>query len=201
METQNVQRIEVAPVKRCLLKVKVEGVEGSTYIPHRLNAETVSGFTDREMGASKKKVLRNLGTEYESCFYYTPDNKYGVPAAAFTSAILFAAVACNLPKTQIKRAVRILGDVLPLGYSAVNKRIDTVRRSGMTAAPDIRHRPEFLDWHTTLTIEYDSNQISPDQIINLINQAGFSSGIGDWRPSSPKSSGTHGIFKVVGDSA
>jgi len=191
-------KIIVQAINRKALKIKIQAIEGSTYIPHRLTDEAVEKFMGREIGQTKKKKIRNYDQEYESSFYYTEKKEYGIPTSAFTSAILNAAVACNIPKTQIKRAVRVLGEILPLKYAKVRKRIDHPRRSGITSAPDTRVRPEFVDWSTTLFIEYDSNQISPDQIINLVNQAGFSSGVGDWRPSAPKSSGIHGMFKVVG---
>ena len=199
MESEKETQIIVQGIKRKMIKIKVKAVEGSTYIPHKLSGEAVANFMGREFGKTKKKEIRNLDKEYESCFYYTKDKKYGIPAGSFAGAVLNAAVACNIPKTQIKRAIRVLGDILPLKYDKVEKRIDYPKRSGRNSTPDTRARPEFFDWETTLLVEYDENQISPDQIINLVNQAGFSSGVGDWRPSSPMSSGTHGMFKVVGE--
>jgi len=196
-ETEN--SIKIQSINRKGLKIKIESVEGSTYIPHRLTDEAVDKFMGREVGETKKKKIRDFDNEYQSCFYYTENKKYGIPASAFMSAILNAAVACNIPKTQIKRAIRVLGDILPLSFKEVKKRVDHPRRSGMTSAPDTRVRPEFVEWSTDLIVQYDANQISPDQIINLVNQAGFSSGVGDWRPSAPKSSGTHGMFKVFQD--
>ena len=193
--------ILVQAIRRKAMAVKVKSIEGSTYISHRLSTEAVDKFTGREtgtIGPQNKKKIRVLDEEYESCFYYTDTHKYGIPAAAFMSAFLDAAVACNIPKTQIKRAIRVLGDIYPLKYDKVNRRVDHPKRSGMTGSPDIRHRPEFVNWNTTITIEYDSNQITPEQIMNLINQAGWSCGVGDWRPSAPKSSGTHGMFEVEG---
>ena len=198
MKTKNeTSEILITPVEKKVLNVKIAGVEGSSLITHRLSEKTVGGFMNREIGKTNKKKIRNYDEEYESCFYYTPDKKYGIIASAFMASILDAAVACKIPKTQVKRAVRILGDILPLKYKKINRRIDYPRRSGRNGTPDTRHRPEFIDWSTTLTILYDANQITPDQIINLINQAGFSSGVGDWRPSAPSSSGTHGMYRVI----
>jgi len=179
--------------------VKVKSRMGSTYIPHKLTPENVRefGVFKKQMGQSVKKTLRNLDAEYESCFYRTVDGKYGIPAASFAASILDAAVACMIPKTQIKRAIRIIGDIYELKYEKLNKREDVVRQSGMTKAPDIRIRPEFINWSCDIAVQFDENQISGDQIVNLINQAGFSTGVGDWRPGAPKSSGTHGMFEVV----
>jgi len=192
------QNIQVQPINKGVLVINVGSIEGSTLITHRLTDEAVSKFMGREIGEAKKKELRNYDEEYESCFYLTEDGKYGFPASGFMASILDSCVALGIPKTQIKRAVRILGDIYEIKYKKVRRRIDHPRRSGRNSTPDTRHRPEFIDWSCELIIQYDINQISPDQIINLINQAGFSTGIGDWRPSSPKSSGTHGMFKVLG---
>jgi hypothetical protein len=192
------QEIKVQKINLHTINVKVGSIDGSTLISHRLSSEQVAEtITNREIGKTSKKKLRDFNKEYESCFHYTTDKKYGYPAMGFMNAILNACIPLGIPKTQIKRSVRLLGDIYELKYKKLNKRIDSPRRSGMNAAPDTRYRPEFVDWECTLVVQYDSNLISPDQIINLVNQAGFSSGVGDWRPSSPKSSGTHGMFKVL----
>lgn len=189
--------IVLSPIKKRLMKVKVKSVKGSTYIPRRLNPETVSDFTRRETGASDKKKLRDFEKEYESCFYYTNDGKYGVPVSAFVKAVLDTCVALNIPKSKVKRAIRFLGDITPITYKKLSKRIDNPRRSGINSAPDERHRPEFIEWSTELLVQYDEDQVSPEQIINLLNSAGFTTGIGDWRPGAPRSTGPHGMFEVA----
>ncbi len=195
--TNKNETIQIQPINKGVLKVKIGSIEGSTLITHRLTDEAVAQFMGREEGKTTKKMLRDYDAEYESCFYYTADKKYGFPAGGFMGAMLDACVPLDIAKTQIKRSIRLLGDIYELTYKKVNRRIDHPRRSGRNSTPDTRHRPEFIDWSCELILQYDMNQITPDQIINLINQAGFSTGIGDWRPSSPKSSGTHGMFKVL----
>ena len=197
VEPSTTSTIVIKPLNTKIFTIDVCAITGSSLISHRLDGDVVEAFMKREIGEAKVRQVRSYEKEYESCFYYTLDKKYGIPAASFMNAMLDAAVACNIPKTQIKRAIRVLGDVLELKYKKINHRVDYPRRSGRNSAPDTRHRPEFIDWSCTLMIQYDESQISPDQIINLVNQAGFSSGVGDWRPSSPSSSGTHGMFKVV----
>ena len=178
------------------MTVIVQGVEGSSFISHRLAPESVSSFTSRETGKSKKKELRDYDAEYESCFYYTEDGKHGIPAAAFMSAMLQACTDLEVAKTQIKRNVKLLGDIFEIENSTPKRRVDNPRRSGMNSTPDVRHRPEFYDWECELMVQFNASNVTPDQIINLINHAGFSVGVGDWRPSAPKSSGNHGMFKV-----
>jgi len=189
-------QILVQRINKAHMEVTVKSIEGSSYISHRLTKENVEKFTSRETGKAKKKELRDFDAEYESCFYYTEDGKYGIPAAAFTGAMLNACTDLEVTKTSIKRNVRILGDICELKYKKLNRRVDNPRRSGMNSTPDVRHRPEFINWELKLLIQYNADFISPDQIYNLINHAGFSTGVGDWRPSSPKSAGSHGMFEV-----
>jgi hypothetical protein len=196
MTKDNSELLQLKPIKTKLIKIQVEAMPGSSYIPHRLDGGVVSDFTMRETGGVDKKKLRDFDKEYESCFYKTHDGKYGIPSASFMAAILDSCVALNIPKTKVKRAIRLLGDVIELEYKGLNRRIDNPRRSGRNSTPDVRHRPEFIDWSVELLIQFDEEQVTPEQIINLVNSAGFTSGVGDWRPSSRKSCGIHGMCRV-----
>jgi len=193
-QSATVQRPNLA-----VCKIHIKAIPGSTLISHRLDLKVVEDFTAREFGKTKKKELRDLDKEYESCFYYTDDKKYGYPTAAFFGAVMDTAVNLDIPKTQLRRGLRFLGDITLLKYKNINRRKDVVTNDGISKAPNIRHRPEFVDWSCELIIQYNKDIISIDNIVNLLNHAGFSSGIGDWRPSAPKAKcpGTHGMFEVT----
>ena len=72
-------------------------------------------------------------------------------------------------------------------------RQDMVRLAGKTS--DIRFRGEFTNWEATLTIKYNAGVITPEQIINLLNIAGFAVGVGE---SRPEKDGQWGTFQVIG---
>ena len=63
-------------------------------------------------------------------------------------------------------------------------------RVGMGTA-DLRYRPEFKSWSISLPIEYNADAITLEQIVNLVNLAGFGVGIGEWRPERD---GQYGMF-------
>jgi len=182
------------------INVNLEALPGSTYIQHRFSMQTIEDIVERELAGAvtkkPKRKYRSLDEEYESCFWYTDDGKNAIPTAAFIGAIMFAVTDLTISKALVKRTVRILGEVVPIRFKKINRRIDRAVR-GTFKVPDIRHRPEFVDWSCTVPVTYNADTITADQVVNLFNIAGFSSGIGDWRPSSPKSSGQHGMFKVV----
>ena len=59
---------------------------------------------------------------------------------------------------------------------------------------DIRYRCLFNNWSAKLTVKYNSDSISDEQILNLFELAGFSAGIGEWRMER---GGTFGSFTLV----
>ena len=67
--TEEKNTIQIQPIVKGVLKVKIGAIEGSTLITHRLTDEAVDEFMGREIGKSGKKKLRNYDNEYESCFY------------------------------------------------------------------------------------------------------------------------------------
>jgi hypothetical protein len=69
---------------------------------------------------------------------------------------------------------------------------DNVRLGGKTA--DLRYRPYFSGWSILLKITHNANVITQEQVVNLLNLAGFSVGIGDWRPEKD---GNAGRFHVA----
>jgi len=58
---------------------------------------------------------------------------------------------------------------------------------------DIRYRPQFDEWRVKITAEIDSELLTMQDIANLVNRAGFSVGVGEWRPEK---SGEYGRFEI-----
>jgi hypothetical protein len=59
---------------------------------------------------------------------------------------------------------------------------------------DLRYRGEFFPWAARLQVRFNANVLSPAQILNLINTAGFAVGVGEWRPER---GGQSGLFHVA----
>jgi len=70
-------------------------------------------------------------------------------------------------------------------------REDMVRIAMGTA--DIRYRGEFKQWKVRLLVRYNASVLSPAQIYNLFNLAGFGVGVGEGRPEK---NGSWGMFHV-----
>ena len=119
--------------------------------------------------------------------------RFGFPTVAFKSAAVDAGYQSGIlaKKTTARGAFHIVGEMAEI-EGTPEMREDMVR-IGMGTA-DIRYRGEFKKWSTTLTIRYNKNAISDEQIINLINVGGFACGVGEWRPGKD---GSYGMFHVA----
>jgi hypothetical protein len=75
-------------------------------------------------------------------------------------------------------------------------REDTPRNA--TGVADLRYRNEIRNWRAELVVEFVSQVLNKESVIALVD-AGGNGGVGDWRPSAPKSkTGTFGQFRVEG---
>lgn len=91
-------------------------------------------------------------------------------------------------------AFHVIGDLVEIKGSRPAMRTDFVRVGRFSQrTADIRYRAEFKEWRVDLRILYNMRVISKEQIAHLLNLAGFSVGIGDWRPEK---GGQFGMFEV-----
>ena len=80
----------------------------------------------------------------------------------------------------------------------ISMRRDIVRLENGVA--DIRFRAFYPKWKAKVHVQYNKRAISQEQLLALIDAAGFGVGIGEWRPGAPKSeSGQFGCFCVKTD--
>jgi len=77
----------------------------------------------------------------------------------------------------------------------ISMREDVVRLANGNA--DLRYRAIYPNWRAKVPVVYNSRMLSRDQLLALIDAAGFGVGIGEWRPGAPQSqSGQFGCFVV-----
>lgn len=154
----------------------------------------------------KKKKIADPQEQYEKSIYYLSDGKTcGFPAVAFKAAMVTAAYRTyKMPMTTTRSAFHVLADDPATGLVRITgehrMREDMVRVGGIQKVASPRYRAEFPVWGATLTIQFLADVISEKQIIGLANAAGFTCGVGEWRPEK-SNSGSFGLFRVVGSNA
>jgi hypothetical protein len=79
--------------------------------------------------------------------------------------------------------------------AGISMREDVVRLANGSA--DLRYRAIYPNWRAKVPVVYNSRMLSREQLLALIDAAGFGVGIGEWRPGAPQSqSGQFGCFVV-----
>lgn len=69
-----------------------------------------------------------------------------------------------------------------------------VKRAKVGTAKHVRVRPRFDNWTVSGTLTVTEDTITTEVLERILSHAGAFAGIGDWRPSSPKSPGPFGRF-------
>ena len=162
-------------------------------IVHRFSEKQKRKMLDKQMGvASEGREFKDPEADFRESLYTLPGGKYGFPAIAFKSAGVTACTSLgkSVTKTAARQAFHVIGDLIEI-VGTPTMREDTVRVGQGTA--DIRYRGEFKEWSCELTIRYNARVMSDEQVINLLNVAGFAVGVGEWRPERD---GQYGLFHV-----
>ena len=185
-------------------KLALRVVGDSPLITHRWSEKAKRQILDKQMKKGKQaKEAKDPFRDFIDSLYWLSEQptqvteaslakaSFGFPCVGFKAAAVTAASETDgMKMTQARRRFHVDGEFAEL------KGLPTMRedmvRIGMGTA-DIRYRGCFQTWETELTISYNAASISPEQIVNLFNLAGFGVGIGEWRCEKD---GSYGRFHI-----
>lgn len=179
------------------LELRIEGV--SPLIVSRFDEKAKEQMLAAMQTKTRKvKEPKDPEKEYQRRRYILPDGRDGFPAVGFKAAIIggarqFEGVTMTALKSQlyvhgegVEMLVPIEGDI--------SMREDAVRVGNGVA--DLRYRPMYWPWSATVRVDFLAALLSPESVVALA-LAGGMGGIGEWRPSAPKSlTGSYGRFTV-----
>jgi len=192
---RNKKKQEIAEIS--LPKLEIEEavfnlVGESPLIMHKWSAKAKKMILDKQtQKATKGRAKKDPKQDYKDTIYYDEDGDYAFPSIAFKCAAVRAGVQLDMKMTHLKTVFHVVGEFVKI-KGKPNMREDMVR-VGMGVA-DIRHRAEFKNWKASVTVAFNKNTISAEQIANLFQVAGFGVGIGEWRPEK---NGSYGRFRIV----
>lgn len=193
-ETKNQVTIPEADLKTISLAIR--GIPGSTLLMNRFSEDAGQKIKDTQLNKPKKKCPKDPDKVFKGSQYRTADGKLGVPALAFKAAMVRAAKIAGENMTDMRTGFHVIGNIIPF-----TKHSKAIAREDFLSLPaggrDWKIRTEIESWELKVTITFNNNFISADQLANLLSLAGFHCGILDNRPNSPKSSGNHGLFQMA----
>jgi len=188
-------KVNVMPLNLGTLKLKIVG--DTPYMPEPMDMAVLERYDKKKSKQSYKKDDISEEEKVKEKYYFTDDGKKGIPARAFYNAMIRASSYLFDKKDggmrNIKEGILITGNVLPLEYKKEEVVEHWGRMSGQTKAPRKILRNAFYDWKTTVEVRYNQSQLSPEQVFNILNWAGFHIGVGAFRKER---TGNYGMFHV-----
>jgi len=194
-------KILIPKVESAFLQLSIEGT--TRLVVHKFSEKTLRQMADKQQGKGQtKKPPKDPQQEYEQALYHLPKSTkkkpvYGFPAVGMKKAMVSACrFAQGITMTYARMAFHVVGtddDDLMTIQGNPERRMDAVR-VGPQKVADLRYRPQFQKWCLAFIVRYNTRAITPEQLANLVNLAGFHVGLGENRPE--KSGGSWGTFQV-----
>jgi len=174
--------------------VNVTLIGDTPLIVHRWSEKAKKQMLDKQMKkATAGKEAKDPERDFRESLYVLEDGSYGFPIIGFKAAAVTACTSIgSMTKVAARQAFHVDGEFAVIEGDEPTMREDMVR-VGMGTA-DIRYRGEFRNWFTTIAVKYNANVMSAEQILNLMQTAGFAVGVGEWRPEKD---GQYGRFHVA----
>lgn len=192
---KNLNEVAIPDVEVVTLGTWVIG--DSPLLSHAFSERAIDEMLSKRMKIDLKTVRKptNPEEEFKSSLYYTHKGECGIPAVAFKEAMVGACrLVDGLSMQKARSLFFVLGDILKIYGSAPRMRRDIVRLNGKSA--DVRFRGEYTKWAVKLAIKSHAGGLSTTQLLGLLQLAGYTCGVGDWRPEK---GGSMGMFHVGSD--
>ena len=192
------QAIRLSPIRRQTIHVEVEGL--TPLIVHKFSEKAKRQMLEDQV-KTKTKAKRDPqdpDKEYNAARYILPDGRDGFPAVGFKAAIVGAARFYDgISMIALKQAIYIQGvgseQLIPI-IGDPQMREDVTRVGQGTA--NLRYRPEYWPWRVMIPVSFVPTMIDAESVLALVDAAGMG-GVGEWRPTAPKSAtGSYGQFRV-----
>lgn len=199
-------KIEITAPNFKLLPVRVEGTSPLMMNKFSHKAQTMIREKQESENTTKRtRTPKDYAAEYNAARYVSNDGWDGVPAATFRNAMISACrMVSGLSMVKAKGLLFVKAQGLDSEHGTSLVRIhgkpvhDTRPVRLESGVADMRNRPRYDSWACDLDVEYDADQLSAQDVANLLARAGAQGGIGEMRPSAPNSNGGEfGLFKVT----
>jgi hypothetical protein len=196
--------IELPPLALETIEIPLIGV--SPLIVHAWSEKAMRAMADKQQKkATKGREAKDPFADFAGSLYWlskkpeTPTGedieaaKFGLPSIAFKNAAVTACTSTGaITKVAARQAFHIDGEFVEIIGPPPAMRED-VARVGMGTA-DLRYRGEFDPWGVRIKVQINTAVISAEQVVNLLNLAGFAVGVAEWRPER---NGPFGRFRVA----
>lgn len=209
VETPEKATFTVTPPKMVVAQIHIRGTaplvlcKFSAKSREQMRAKQAEGKTAKSRKATEPKQFDQI---YEQARHISTAGRDGIPAAAFRAAMISACRLVGLKMTLAKLSLFIIPDAFDRdeGTGLVHithgepRVFESIGRNA-TGGPDIRVRPQWAPgWEAVVTVQWDADQFTPTDVLNLMARVGMQVGVGEGRPDSRDSAGQGwGTFMIM----
>jgi hypothetical protein len=204
------EKVQITPPKIRSAKFRIVGT--APLVQNKFSQRALEAMAaDQAAGPASKKRGKRDAKDFDACVreatHYAEQGWAGIPASAFRAGLISTCRLLGFPMTLAKLSVFVQADgyerdrfgVQPLVKITKGKpeRTDFAVRNA-TGVADIRPRPMWSEgWEAVVTIRFDEDQFTLEDVTNLLARMGEQVGIGAGRPDSKDSAGMGwGTFKI-----
>jgi len=207
MKPTNTEEVTIKAPNIRALEIQITGT--APYVQARFPQKARQMMRDKMAAGSsaknkKNRAARDFNDDYEQSMHRATEGWVGIPASAFRAALISACRLVNFKMTLAKMSLFVLAqgfdkeDGTPLIKIAGKPEACEHMVRNATGVADIRVRAMWRDWSARLTIQYDADQFTQTDVVNLLHRVGTQVGIGEGRPDSKASAGMGwGTFSVA----
>ena len=188
--------ITLETMQQSILTTRIKSI--SALIEHKWSEKAKQMMRDKHQGVKvKNRDVRDPEQEFKDAAYVCEDGRFGFPAGGLKRCLINSAHKdIGLEKTLLRKSLFIIPDDAVNNLCAFESDDPIMREDivkvGM-GSTDLRYRPEFRNWSMTVRLQFDSQSLTKNTILNLIQRAGFGVGLGEMRPEK---GGEYGRFEV-----
>lgn len=194
---QTAVQIKPANIQQAVFKIKGT----APYVQARFSAKAMQAMKEKMLAGStakgkKVREARNFEEDFEQAKHVSEQGWVGIPASSFRQAIISACRLVGFRMTLAKLSVFVAADGFDRvdGIPLIKLQAPEPERTEMavrnaTGVADIRVRPMWREWAADVTVSYDADQFTLQDVTNLMQRVGMQVGIGEGRPDSRDSAG------------
>jgi hypothetical protein len=198
--------VVISPPNFQVAKVKIVGV--TPYVMNKMSSENRRKMMEKQEAGERskkgaKRQPKDFNAVYEGAMHIAKAGWHGIPASSLRAAMISACRVVGFQMTRAKLCVFVEADGIDDDDGQPLVRIHgKPRRRDMAVkladgSTDIIARPFFDEWHAIVTLKWDADMFSAEDVLNLLSRAGQQVGVGAGRPDSKASTGMGwGTFRV-----
>lgn len=170
----------------------LRGMPETPLVIHAFAEKAKQEIRDKQQKKAKKvHEGRKPLEESEAAKYFDEAGRECAPITAVKKAIITAATAFkDLTKVGLRQAIFVrpqdgYGLLVPIEKYDGSAAVGAMREDAVTIGINTRgltYRPEYKEWQLRVSIEYNSRIVSEEQLLALVDQAGWGVGICEGRP-------------------